>query len=141
VGETFTVQLNGESQTFHIKPNIFSHRTMRALAAWLKAKKREARSEVLALLGKEKSLDETSKSVIIKQLIDSAMDPTISYDAAVEALQSADGEGLAIALSLNVDGIPDTKKAMEIIDAYPRIFELIRKVAEAGEEALAASGN
>jgi len=141
VGVDFSVVIGGEKQTYHIKPDVFSEATMSKLAAYVKAKRSETRREMLRdIADASKGLPEESIKAMTSEVIRDGLErATVDYETAVSALQSADGEGLAIALEMNVDGINSRAEARKVMAAYPNVADLMSKVVQAGVSALEAA--
>lgn len=137
-GVDFSVTIDGEKQTYHIKPDVFSEATMSKLAAYVKAKRSETRREMLRdIADSSKGLPEASITAMTQEVIRDGLErATVDYETAVAALQSADGEGLAIALEMNVDGINSRAEARKVMSLYPNVADLMSKVVQAGVSAL-----
>lgn len=141
IGQYFDCVINGETQSFYIKPDVFSEATMTRLAAYVKAKRSEARKEMLreiADVAKDlpKEAVDSMTSAVVK---DGLGNPMVDYETSLQALQSADGEGIAIALEINCEGITSRQHAREVMRAYPNMAELMAKVVQAGMSALEAA--
>lgn len=141
IGQYFDCLINGERQSFYIKPDVFSESTMTRLAAYVKAKRSESRKEMLREIAEvAKDLPkETVASMTAEVVKDGLGNPMVDYETALQALQAADGEGIAIALELNCEGITSRQHAREVMKAYPNMAELMSKVVQAGMSALEAS--
>jgi len=140
-GVDFDVVIDGEKQTYYIKPDVFSESTMTKLAAYVKAKRSETRREMLRdIADASKGLPEDAIKAMTQEVIRNGLDnASVDYETAIQALQSADGEGLAIALEMNVDGISSRHEARKVMSAYPNVADLMAKVVQAGMTALEAA--
>jgi len=140
-GVDFDVVIDGEKQTYHIKPDVFSESTMTKLAAYVKAKRSETRREMLRdIADASKGLSEEAIKAMTQEVIRNGLDnASVDYETAIQALQSADGEGLAIALEMNVEGINSRAEARKVMGAYPNVADLMSKVVQAGVSALEAA--
>jgi hypothetical protein len=140
-GVDFDVVIDGEKQTYYIKPDVFSESTMTKLAAYVKAKRSETRREMLRdIADASKGLPEEAIKAMTQEVIRNGLDnASVDYETAVQALQSADGEGLAIALEMNVEGINSRAEARKVMGAYPNVADLMSKVVQAGVSALEAA--
>lgn len=140
-GVDFDVVIDGEKQTYYIKPDVFSEATMTKLAAYVKAKRSETRREMLRdIADASKGLPEEAIKAMTQEVIRNGLDnASVDYETAIQALQSADGEGLAIALEMNVEGINSRAEARKVMGAYPNVADLMSKVVQAGVSALEAA--
>jgi len=140
-GVDFDVVIDGEKQTYYIKPDVFSESTMTKLAAYVKAKRSETRREMLRdIADASKGLPEEAIKAMTQEVIRNGLDnASVDYETAIQALQSADGEGLAIALEINVDNIHSRAEARKVMAAYPNVADLMAKVVQAGMTALEAA--
>jgi hypothetical protein len=141
MGEDFTVTVDGEERTYYIEPNCFMEATVTRLVSYVRAKRSEQRKEVMRELGEAgKDLPIEVQTNMGRDLIRDAIDRAIiDYESALAALNSADGEGLAIALEMNVQGINSRAEARKVMAAYPNMAELTSKVVTAGMSAIHAA--
>lgn len=136
VGETFTIESENGNTSYHVKPNLFSDDVMGRLASYLKSEQSRARKEAIAFI-KEAGLEgDTLKAAMSEIFADWISKPTIGYESCIEALQSADGSGVAIALECLCDNIGNQQEARKVMQNHPNVVELMTKIIEAGAEAL-----
>lgn len=141
IGQEFTVTIDGEQRTYYIKPDVFSEATMARLVAYVKAKRSETRKEILREISEAaKDLPADTLKAMTSQVVQDALNGVVvDYQTALTALQSADGDGLAIALELNVDGINSRQEARKVMGAYPNMADLMTRVVTAGMSAIEAA--
>lgn len=141
IGQEFTVTIDGEPRTYYVKPDVFSEATMSRLVLYVKAKRSEARKEVLREIAESaKDLPQETLKAMTSQVVQDALNGVVvDYQTALNALQSADGEGLAIALEMNVDNINSRQEARKVMAAYPNMADLMTKVVTAGMSAIEAA--
>lgn len=141
VGEHFAVVIDGEERSFYIRPDVFSDATVTRLAAYVKAKRSETRKEMLREIADvAKDLPPDAVSAMTAEVMrDGLKNMSVDYETALNALQSADGEGVAIALEMNCEGIKSRAEARKVMAAFPNVAELMAKTVQAGMSALEAS--
>lgn len=141
VGMDFSVTIDGEKQTYYIRPDVFSEATMSRLTAYVKAKRSEARREMFrdiadASKGLSEEVIKSMTSDVVRNGLEKAV---VDFEEAISVLQSGDSEGLAIVLEMNVDGINSRAEARKVLAAYPNVGDLMSKVVHAGFSALEAA--
>lgn len=141
IGQYFEVTIDGEKRSFYIRPDVFSEATMTRLASYVKAKRSEARKEMLRdIADVAKDLPKETVAAMTSEVVkDGLANPMVDYETSLQVLQSADGEGIAIALELNCEGIHSRQEARKVMAAYPNMAELMAKVVQAGMSALEAA--
>lgn len=141
IGQYFDCLIEGERKSFYIRPDVFSEATMTRLAAYVKAKRSEARKEMLRdIADVAKDLPKETVAAMTAEVVKDGLGHNlVDYETALQALQSADGEGIAIALEMNCEGINSRAEARKVMGAYPNMAELMAKVVQAGMSALEAA--
>lgn len=141
IGVDFSVVIDGEKQTYHIKPDVFSEATMSRLTAYMKAKRSENRRELLRdISDASKGLPEASVTAMTTEVIRDGLEKVlVDFETAISVLNSGDSEGLAIALEMNVDGINSRAEARKVMSAYPNVADLTSKVIHSGMTAMEAA--
>lgn len=141
IGQYFEVTIDGQKQSYYIRPDVFSEATMTRLASYVKAKRSEARKEMLRdIADVAKDLPKETVAAMTAEVVkDGLGNSLVDYETSLQVLQSADGEGIAIALELNCEGINSRQEARKVMSAYPNMAELMAKVVQAGMSALEAA--
>lgn len=137
-GQTFEVEIDGQTRSIYIRPDFFTQPVMSRLVSLIKARKRDERTELLADLRKA-GLTGEDMAAAIKTVINDFGDTSVEYEEAINALRLADGEALAIALELTSPDIQNREEARTVLNSCKNVVELIYVIIEAGAEAIQAA--